>query len=142
MGAETATAAASLVIGGVLDRYPDLDILLAHGGGAFLSLLPRIERFWANLKDPAGCVNRPSSYARRFFYDSLVFDPDAVAALIGRVGADRVGVGTDYPFAIAERPAGAALLSAGLPAAVTEAVSTRTGERILGIGRDGQELPG
>jgi aminocarboxymuconate-semialdehyde decarboxylase len=134
MGAETATAAASLVIGGVLDRHPDLDFLLAHGGGAFLPLLPRIERFWANLKGPNGCVNQPSSYADRFFYDSLVFDPDAVATLIGRVGADRVGVGTDYPFAIAERPAGAALLSAGLPEAVTEAVSTRTAERILGIG--------
>ena len=134
MGAETATAAASLVISGVLDRHPDLDILLAHGGGAFLSLLPRIERFWANLKEATGCLDRPSNYARRFFYDSLVFDPDAVTALIDRVGADRVAVGTDYPFAIAERPAGAALLAAGLPEAVTVAVSTRTAERILGIG--------
>jgi aminocarboxymuconate-semialdehyde decarboxylase len=53
-----------------------------------------------------------------------------------------VGVGTDYPFAIAERPAGAALLSAGLPAAVTDAVSTRTGERILGIGKGGRERSG
>jgi aminocarboxymuconate-semialdehyde decarboxylase len=133
MGAETATAASTLVMGGVLDRHPGLNVVLAHGGGAFLALLPRVERFWANLPGPAGCVDRPSSYARRFFYDSLVFDPGAVTALIGRVGADRVAVGTDYPFAIAERPAGAALFGAGLPEATVATVSTHTAERLLGL---------
>jgi aminocarboxymuconate-semialdehyde decarboxylase len=142
MGAETATAAATLVMGGVLDRHPDLDVLLAHGGGAFLALLPRIERFWTNLPGATGCVDRPSNYARRFFYDSLVFDPGAVAALIGRVGADRVAVGTDYPFAIAERPAGAALFGAGLPEATTAAVSTQTAERLLGLTRSCAEPSG
>jgi aminocarboxymuconate-semialdehyde decarboxylase len=132
MGAETATAAASLVMGGVLDRHRNLDILLAHGGGAFLALLPRIERFWENLPAP-DCSDRPSSYAGRFYYDSLLFDADAVAGLVGRVGADRVVIGTDYPFAIAERPAGAALLGAGLPDAVTAAVSVLTAQRILGL---------
>ena len=131
MGAETALAAASLAMGGVLDRYPDLNVVLAHGGGAFLSLLPRIERFWASLPRVAACVDPPSSYARRFFYDSLVFDPDAVAALIEKVGADHVAVGSDYPFAIAERPAGAALFSARLSEVATETVSTRTAERLL-----------
>jgi aminocarboxymuconate-semialdehyde decarboxylase len=139
MGAETALAAASLTMGGVLDRYPDLNVLLAHGGGAFLSLLPRIERFWASLPTVATCVDQPSSYAHRFFYDSLVFDPDAVAALIGMVGADRVAVGSDYPFAIAERPAGAALFRAGLSEIATETVSTRTAERLLGLARPGAE---
>jgi aminocarboxymuconate-semialdehyde decarboxylase len=142
MGAETATAAATLVMGGVLDRHPDLNVVLAHGGGAFLALLPRIERFWANLPGPAGCVDRPSSYARRFFYDSLVFDPAAVAALIERVGADRVAVGTDYPFAIAERPAGAALLGAGLPEATTAAVSTHTADGLLRLTRAGARPSG
>jgi aminocarboxymuconate-semialdehyde decarboxylase len=142
MGAETATAAATMVMSGVLDRHPDLDVLLAHGGGAFLALLPRIERFWANLAGAASCVDRPSSYAHRFFYDSLVFDPEAVAALIGRVGAERVAVGSDYPFAIAERPAGAALLRAGLSEATTEAVGTRTAERLLGLTRAGADVAG
>jgi aminocarboxymuconate-semialdehyde decarboxylase len=142
MGAETATAAATLVMGGVLDRHPDLDVLLAHGGGAFLPLLPRIERFWANLAGAAGCVHRPSSYARRFFYDSLVFDPHAVAALVGRVGAERVAVGSDYPFAIAERPAGAALLSAGMPESIIEKVSTHTAERLLGLSHAGADPAG
>jgi aminocarboxymuconate-semialdehyde decarboxylase len=133
MGAETATAAASLVIGGVLDRHPELTILLAHGGGAFLPLLPRIDRFWERLAGTTSCDGPPSAYAGRFYYDSLVFDSDALAALIGRVGADRVVVGSDYPFVIAERPAGAALLGAGLPEPTITAVSTLTASTILGL---------
>ena len=133
MGAETAAAAASLVMGGVLDRHPHLKILLAHGGGAFLALLPRIDRIWECVPDAAGTSGRPSSYADRFYYDSLVFDPAAVTALIARVGADRVAVGTDYPFVIAERPAGAALFAADLPASVTESVTSGTAVTMLGL---------
>jgi aminocarboxymuconate-semialdehyde decarboxylase len=131
MGTETAVAAASLVIGGVLDRYRTLNVLLAHGGGAFLSLLPRIDRIWDRLPEAAGSVGRPSSYVTRFYYDSLVYAPEAVAALISRVGSDHVVVGTDYPFAIAERPAGAALRAAALSASVTAAVSTQTAASLL-----------
>jgi aminocarboxymuconate-semialdehyde decarboxylase len=133
MGAETASAAASLVLGGVLDRHPKLKVLLAHGGGAFLALLPRIDRIWECVPDPAGASGRPSSYVDRFYYDSLVFDPGAVAALIARVGADRVAVGTDYPFVVAERPAGAALFAADLPGPVTASVASATAAEMLGI---------
>ncbi|HUO38686.1 MAG TPA: amidohydrolase family protein [Mycobacterium sp.] len=136
MGAETAAAAASLVLGGVLDRHPDLKILLAHGGGAFLGLLSRIDRIWECVPQAGDTSDRPSSYVGRFYYDSLVFDPNAVAALIARVGADRVAVGTDYPFVIAERPAGAALFAAGLTEAVTTSVSSATATAILGLSPD------
>ena len=133
MGTETATAAASLILGGVLDRHPNLKVLLAHGGGAFLALLPRIDRIWECVPDSAGVSARPSSYADRFYSDSLVFDPDAVSALISRVGAQRVAVGTDYPFVVAERPAGAALVAADLPAPVTHSVATATAVEMLGL---------
>jgi aminocarboxymuconate-semialdehyde decarboxylase len=133
MGAETAAAAASLVIGGVLDRYPRLKVLLAHGGGAFLAMLPRIDRIWECVPEAAGTSDRPSSYADRFYYDSLVFDPAAVSALIARVGADRVAVGTDYPFVVAERPAGEALFAAGLQEQVTDSVASTTASEMLGI---------
>jgi aminocarboxymuconate-semialdehyde decarboxylase len=133
MGAETAAAAASLVIGGVLDRYPNLKVLLAHGGGAFLALLPRIDRVWDRVSDAGGSGGLPSSYVDRFYYDSLVFAPDAVAALVSRVGPERVVVGSDYPFAIAERPAGASLFAADLPNAVTAAVSSQTAASMLGL---------
>lgn len=133
MGAETASAAASLAIGGVLDRYPRLKILLAHGGGAFLAMLPRIDRIWECVPEAGGTSDRPSSYVDRFYYDSLVFDPSAVGALIARVGAHRVAVGTDYPFVIAERPAGEALFAAGLPQPVTDSVAAKTAAEMLGI---------
>jgi aminocarboxymuconate-semialdehyde decarboxylase len=131
MTAETATAAASLILGGVLDRHPTLRVLLAHGGGAFLAMLPRIDRIWECVPDFAGQSGRPSLYVDRFYYDSLLFDPGAVAALIARVGADHVVVGTDYPFVVAERPAGAAVYAAKLPESVTAAVTSTTARTML-----------
>ena len=128
--AETAAAAATLVLGGVLDRHPRLRIVLAHGGGAFLALLPRLDQVAANLGEPGHTV-RPSDYVRRFHYDSLVYDAGSAVQLIARAGADRVVVGTDYPFPIAERPAGAAVDAAGLPAGDLSQVLTGTARRLL-----------
>lgn len=131
MPAETAAAAAALVLGGVLDRHPRLRIVLAHGGGAFLPMLPRIERcitMLPGLNPP----DRPvQDYLRRFWYDSLVYDAGTLRALVGTVGADRVIVGTDYPFPIAERPAGASVLAAGLDPAETAAVLSGTAAALL-----------
>lgn len=133
MPVETAAAAATLVLGGVLDRHPRLRVVLAHGGGAFLSLLPRIDRCTELLPGITGPEQLPSSYARRFWYDSLVYDPGTVATLVQRVGADRVVVGTDYPFPIGERPAGSAVESAGLDGAATAAVLSGTARSLFGI---------
>jgi aminocarboxymuconate-semialdehyde decarboxylase len=133
MPVETAAAAATLVLGGVLDRHPRLRVVLAHGGGAFLSLLPRIDRFTELLPGVTGPEQLPSSYVRRFWYDSLVYDPGTVATLVQRVGADRVVVGTDYPFPIGERPAGSGVDSAGLDAATTAAVLSGTARSLFGI---------
>jgi aminocarboxymuconate-semialdehyde decarboxylase len=130
--AETAAAAATLVLGGVLDRHHRLRIVLAHGGGAFLSLLPRLDQVTANL--PGGGdtgTRRPSDYVRRFHYDSLVYDPQSLAQLVARAGADHVAVGTDYPFPIAERPAGAAVDAAGLSPADRAQVLLGTARRLL-----------
>jgi aminocarboxymuconate-semialdehyde decarboxylase len=130
--AETAAAAATLVLGGVLDRHPGLRIVLAHGGGSFVALLPRLDQVAANLPGTAsGDGVRPSDYVRRFYYDSLVYDAASAAQLVARVGGDRVVVGTDYPFPIAERPAGAAVDAAGLPAGELAAVLTGTARRLL-----------
>lgn len=128
--AETAAAAATLVLGGVLDRHPRLRLVLAHGGGAFLSMLPRLDQVTANL--PGGQeARRPSDYVRHFYYDSLVYDAQSLAYLVARAGADRVAVGTDYPFPIAERPAGAAVDAAGLPPADRDQVLLGTARRLL-----------
>ena len=130
--AETAAAAATLVLGGVLDRHPRLRLVLAHGGGAFLSMLPRLDQVTANLPGAGDSGGRlPSDYVRRFWYDSLVYDAQSLAGLVARAGADRVAVGTDYPFPIAERPAGAAVDAAGLRPADREQVLLGTARRLL-----------
>lgn len=131
--AETAAAAATLILGGVLDRHPAVRIVLAHGGGAFLPLLPRLDQVASRTTGrPDGSpVVRPSEYVRRFHYDALVYDAGALRQLVARVGADRVAVGTDYPFPIAERPAGAAVDAAGLSPQDREMALRGTAQRLL-----------
>ncbi|MEX2288965.1 MAG: amidohydrolase family protein [Mycobacteriales bacterium] len=131
MPAETAAAAATLVLGGVLDRHPRLRVVLAHGGGALLPMLPRIERCITMLPGLTPPDRPVRDYLRRFWYDSLVYDAGTLRSLVLAVGADRVMVGTDYPFPIAERPAGAAVLAAGLDARDVDAVLSGTAEALL-----------
>src|SRR6266508_2592953 len=131
MPAETAAAAASLVFGGVLDRHPRLRVVLAHGGGSFTALLPRIDRCAEMLPGVTAPQQPPSAYARRFWYDSLVYDPEALRRLVATVGADRVMIGTDYPFPIAERPAGQGVTDAGFDDATAAAVRAGTARTLL-----------
>ena len=96
---DTTIAAASLIFGGVLDRFPELQIVLVHGGGFLPYQWGRLDQ--ARRVRPETAVagaGMPSDYLRRFFYDSIVFSPGALRYLIDLVGADRVVVGTDYPF--------------------------------------------
>jgi aminocarboxymuconate-semialdehyde decarboxylase len=98
--AETTVAAAMLIMSGVLERYPDLRVILVHGGGFLPYQAGRLnhgfreygKRFGARLKSP------PAEQLRRFHYDTILHDPDNLAHLVHTVGADRVVVGTDYPF--------------------------------------------
>lgn len=131
MPAETAQAAVGLILGGVLDRFPRLQLLLAHGGGSLIGLLPRIDRVWET--GPESGTGRPSSYIRRFHYDSLLFDPAAITGLVTAVGADRVLVGTDYPFALGERPAGAGVERADLSAQDRALVRGGNAVRLFGL---------
>ena len=103
MPAETALAIASLILGGVLERLPDLRVCFAHGGGAFFYILPRLDAGWRVRPECQAAIPRPpSDYARRFWVDSLTHDPDVLRFLIGRIGTERVLLGSDYPFALGE----------------------------------------
>ncbi len=95
---ETALAGAALIFGGVLDRHPDLRILLSHGGGALPWLLGRLDHGYQVRPECRGIDRPPSEWARRFLYDTIVFRPSILHALIEWMGADRVVLGTDFPF--------------------------------------------
>ncbi len=108
MPAETTLAICSLIFGGVLDRLPDLRIAFAHGGGAFAFTLGRIEQGFRKRPDLVAVneVASPREYLDRLYFDSLVHDPDALRFLINAVGADKVALGSDYPFPLGEQRPG------------------------------------
>ena len=95
---EHAVALSHLIFGGVLDRQPTLKVVAAHGGGYLPVHMGRADHAWAQRSDAHTCECRPSSYLKRLHFDSLVFDPRDLAALIERAGASQVVIGTDYPF--------------------------------------------
>ena len=114
MPAETSLAICSMMFGGVFDRFPKLRVAFAHGGGAFPFTIGRIEHAFHVRPDLCAVDNKanPRSYLAtaeqpaRFYVDSLVHDPDALRLLIKLFGAQRVALGSDYPFPLGEAHAG------------------------------------
>ncbi|MCZ6645532.1 MAG: amidohydrolase family protein [SAR324 cluster bacterium] len=102
---DTAVAAAHLIFGGVLDRFPSLTVCLPHAGGALPYLVGRLEHGWRVRPECQHLEQGPIQYLRRFYYDTLSHSAEALSYLIGLVGADRVMVGSDYCFDMGcERP--------------------------------------
>ena len=109
MMAETALAYCSLTMGGVLDKYPDLKICFAHGGGSFPATIGRIDHGFNVRPDlcQTDSQSLPSSWLKKIYIDSLVHDEDALKLLIKKVGVQRIALGTDYPFPLGEHRPGA-----------------------------------
>jgi aminocarboxymuconate-semialdehyde decarboxylase len=95
---EHAVALSHLIFGGVLDRFPGLRLIAAHGGGYLPAFLGRADHAWQHRPDARGCAEPPSSYLRRLWFDSLVHTRDSLRRLVGIVGGDRVLLGSDFPF--------------------------------------------
>jgi predicted TIM-barrel fold metal-dependent hydrolase len=95
---ETTIALSHLIFSGTLDRFPDLRLCASHGGGYLPTYIGRSDHAWRERADARGCVNPPSSYLRRIWCDSLVYTAPALEFLVATVGADKVVLGTDYPF--------------------------------------------
>jgi aminocarboxymuconate-semialdehyde decarboxylase len=102
---DTAVAAANLIFSGLLDRFPKLNICLPHAGGALPYLIGRLNHGWKVREECKALKNPPSSYLRRFTYDTISHAPESLDYLIDLVGADRVMMGSDYCFDMGyERP--------------------------------------
>ncbi len=108
MPAEGARAICALAFGGVLDRHPKLRLCFAHGGGAFPYTLGRIEHGFAARPDLCATHSKtpPRDHLKRLYFDSIVHDPEALRYLVRTVGADRIAMGSDYPFPLGEHPPG------------------------------------
>jgi aminocarboxymuconate-semialdehyde decarboxylase len=96
---EDAIVVAILILGGVLDACPDLKVCVAHGGGPACFAMGRIDRSWQGMRPEQRTIPRPpSSYQRRLYYDTVVGSEKALRFLLDEVGADRVVLGSDWPF--------------------------------------------
>jgi aminocarboxymuconate-semialdehyde decarboxylase len=131
---DIALAAASMITGGIAARHPKLRIAFSHGGGALAMLLPRLVHAWNVLpKAKASLAEPPTAYARRFFYDALVFDPKATRFLIESFGSSQLCIGSDYPFNMGDNDPVATLAQAGLDAATVAAIQSANAKRFLAI---------
>lgn len=122
--AEETVAAAHLIFGGVLERFPNLKVCLTHGGGFLPYQIGRQDRGFVSRADVTATrvSSEPSSFLRRFFYDTVVHDPDALRFLVERVGSDRVVLGSDYPFPMGDPDPIATVRAASLPDDVVAAI--------------------
>jgi aminocarboxymuconate-semialdehyde decarboxylase len=96
---DTAIAAASIIFGGILERYPTLNVCLVHGGGALPYLLGRISCGYAQIPEIRTVPRVPEEYFSRFYFDTITHDPRALRFLLELAGPERLLVGTDYPYA-------------------------------------------
>ncbi|QEV99213.1 amidohydrolase [Microbacterium caowuchunii] len=142
VGIEGMFAAASMILGGTAAACPDLRISFSHAAGGLAMMLPRANYFWGGSwneepKDPSRAVMpedgpSPLEYARRFYYDSMVFDRRTIRYLIDLLGADRLLVGSDFPAMLREEPTAKTLMSMDLPHDEWEDISWRNAMRWLG----------
>lgn len=104
MPAETSLAICSMIFGGIFEKLPKLRVAFAHGGGAFPGSIGRIEHGWKARPDLVAIDNphNPRKYLGQFYLDSLVHDPRMLELIVDLMGADRVCLGTDYPFPLGE----------------------------------------
>lgn len=119
---ETTIAAADLLLGGTIDRYPALRVLLAHGGGAIVALSGRLRHGQRAVAAAAPVGVAPAEVAEHFLFDTITHDPRLLRSLIDAVGAERVLLGSDYPFDMADPDPVATVRAAGLDADSERAV--------------------
>ena len=124
---------ASLIYEGVMTRFPSLNVVMAHGGGYFPHYMGRMDRNTANRPDTVRNMDgqSPSSFLRRFHYDSCVYDPAVLKVLLERVGADRIVMGSDYP--VGEKDPVGWLRQAGLSGDELAKVAGGNAARLLGL---------
>ncbi len=129
---DTTVALSHMIFEGTLDRYPGLKICAAHGGGFLGSYTGRSDHCFDF--DPAckSIKKRPSEYLKQLYFDSMVYTPESLRHLVAEVGADRILLGTDFPYAMGDTDAVNQILAVpGLSDAQKEAILGGTAAKLL-----------
>ena len=108
MPAETSRAICSMIFGGILEKFPNLRIAFAHGGGSFPYIIGRIEKGFLERPDLCAVENNinPRNYLGKFYVDSIVHSQEALTYLVNTLGTNSVILGSDYPFPLGEEKPG------------------------------------
>jgi aminocarboxymuconate-semialdehyde decarboxylase len=131
---ETTVALHHLIFAGVLERYPDLKILAVHGGGYLPAYSGRIDHAWGARRDSnAGLPKPPTHYLRKVYFDSVVFTRHQLEYLVSTYGADKIVMGTDYPYDMADYDPVELVASAKLTDDERAAVAGGTAAALLGL---------
>ena len=110
---DTTLAAAKLVFAGVPARYPNISWILSHLGGAIPYVAERLDRGWHAFPECRANIDQPpSDYLRRFYFDTVNFDPRALRLAVDFAGAKQILAGSDYPHQIGSLPQMKASLAA------------------------------
>ena len=131
---DTTLGIGSLLMSGVMDRFPKLKLLWSHGGGTFPYLAGRFDHMHGQMDKASQrnvAANAPSAYATAMNYDSIVHAPKALRFLIDIAGIGNVHLGTDYSFPPADMAPLALLKAAGLSKSDSEVISERNPRRLF-----------
>ena len=130
---DSTTAIADLILSGHLDRFPRLRLLLVHGGGFLPYQLGRLDGGYCagESKRVELALGQPSAYARHFVYDTVALSAPSIRMLVDVVGADRVALGSDFPFPIGDPAPVTTLDQAGLAEGDRAAVRSGTATSLL-----------
>ncbi len=102
---ETTVCSTDILLSGYLDKYENVKIILAHGGGFLPYQIGRLNRGYEQWHDVSEALKKPPiEYLKRFWFDSVLWNSEAREYLISIVGIDRVLPGSDFPFEISEFP--------------------------------------
>jgi aminocarboxymuconate-semialdehyde decarboxylase len=130
---ESTAGSAHLIFGGVLDELETLRPVLMHGGGYLPYQIGRLDHGHRVRAESAGCKHPPSSYLRRFWYDTITHAPGPLRFLLDTVGADRVVYGTDFPYDMAAGPLDDQLAGIELDAADRARIAGENAAGLFGL---------
>ena len=124
-----------LVLGGVLDRFPDLRVYIPHGGGFAPYYIGRFDHTWKVRPEVNKLIPKPpSSYLKRIYCDTCVYRADQLEALVNMMGADRIMLGSDYPFDMGDSDPLAIVDSCKVIGAIERAeIVAGTAQRFFGL---------
>lgn len=137
---ETCLAASRLILSGCLDRHPNLTVVLVHAGGFMPYQIGRLDHGFRVRSETSAVIDSPpSSYLRRFYFDTITHTSVPLKFLVELVGADRVVLGTDIPFDMADLRFAQYIADAKLAEQTVQMICSENTKRLLRL--DIQQTP-